>query len=505
MIKRPRPNHLGWDFAGSCGTRRRGHAVRRRGRRLRHGEHPGRGHLCRVRDASREHAARKPETLTFDDAAAFPRCSHGLAGAGRYGSLGVRQKVLIQPGQAASATSPSSSPKREGPRSSRRLEGEPRLPAFAGGRPRHRLCREHFEDRVKDADVVLDRWGRDPGTIVRRASTGGTLVSILSHPTKSELERRRSRALDLRPANGDRLDQIAKLVDEGECVRRCRTSISPRGEGSAHSARAGSHARQTGPARLKTGYHRRMDFSCPTFRHWRVALERRARRGWRTSFFRFRRAGALARIADMAREPLATDQAPEVLWRTLQWHETEGVKIIDRQHQTSLDPFYTRAPWRGSSGLVADPRPAHARGAAYPICRDSSGREAPTTTRRGSSSRTARSATCRGHAGAGGILRRDGDGARRHRAALGAAYRARVGVPCHPNAARVYLGRNAAGGFSMVHFVEVVASSSTPPSVLRSAKLHSMSDRMAPHEVVEVLDVYFDRVAGAITARAARC
>jgi adenylate cyclase len=29
----------------------------------------------------------------------------------------------------------------------------------------------------------------------------------------------------------------------------------------------------------------------------------------------------------------------------------------------------------------------------------------------------------------------------------------------------------------------------------------SMSDRMAPHEVVEVLDVYFDRVAGAVTAR----
>src|SRR5262245_23988063 len=35
---------------------------------------------------------------------------------------------------------------------------------------------------------------------------------------------------------------------------------------------------------------------------------------------------------------------PEVLWRTLQWHDDEGVRILDRRHQTYQDPFFTLSP-----------------------------------------------------------------------------------------------------------------------------------------------------------------
>ena len=35
---------------------------------------------------------------------------------------------------------------------------------------------------------------------------------------------------------------------------------------------------------------------------------------------------------------------PEVLWRTVQWHETDGVKALERQHQTMRDTFFTNSP-----------------------------------------------------------------------------------------------------------------------------------------------------------------
>src|SRR5262249_16298206 len=62
---------------------------------------------------------------------------------------------------------------------------------------------------------------------------------------------------------------------------------------------------------------------------------------------------------------------PEVRWRNLRWHETEGAQVIQRQHQTSFDPFFTESP---VALLVQGYAPIRVRltgdSLPFPICRD---------------------------------------------------------------------------------------------------------------------------------------
>src|SRR4051794_3495804 len=60
---------------------------------------------------------------------------------------------------------------------------------------------------------------------------------------------------------------------------------------------------------------------------------------------------------------------PEVRWRNVQWHETDGVRQIERQHQSSQEPFFTNSP---VALLVRGSAPIRVRLAenadAFPIC-----------------------------------------------------------------------------------------------------------------------------------------
>src|SRR5579859_7668177 len=63
---------------------------------------------------------------------------------------------------------------------------------------------------------------------------------------------------------------------------------------------------------------------------------------------------------------------PEVLWRTVHWREDGGVKVIERQHATSHDPYFTQSP---VAKLVQGSPPIRVRLAVeedlvFPICRD---------------------------------------------------------------------------------------------------------------------------------------
>ena len=195
---------------------------------------------------------------------------------------------------------------------------------------------------------------------------------------------------------------------------------------------------------------------------------------------------------------------PEVLWRTLQWHETEGVKIIDRQHQTSLDPFFPQSP---VARLVRGAPPIRVRltqeELPYPICRD--------LQRQGGTDYYAQGLKfSNGEISYVSWAMRAPEGFSDETVmaldAIAPLLARRIELESAYHATRtlleVYLGRNAArrvldgsfrrGGGELINAAIWFCD-------LRN--FTSMSDRMAPHEVVEVLDVYFDRVAGAITAR----
>src|SRR5580658_539442 len=62
---------------------------------------------------------------------------------------------------------------------------------------------------------------------------------------------------------------------------------------------------------------------------------------------------------------------PEVLWRSVQWHEGEGAKIIEREHRTTLEPFFKESPVallvRGSAPIRV---PLTDEVLAFSICRD---------------------------------------------------------------------------------------------------------------------------------------
>src|SRR5689334_15219732 len=75
-----------------------------------------------------------------------------------------------------------------------------------------------------------------------------------------------------------------------------------------------------------------------------------------TSFVRDLAAQLRARGLPLWRVSLSLlTKHPEVLWRTVQWHEDDGVRILDRQHKSFQDPFFTLSPvallLRGSASI----------------------------------------------------------------------------------------------------------------------------------------------------------
>jgi adenylate cyclase len=195
---------------------------------------------------------------------------------------------------------------------------------------------------------------------------------------------------------------------------------------------------------------------------------------------------------------------PEVLWRTLQWLDGEGATIIDRQHATKLDPYSTRSPvarlMEGSPPirvpLVEGPLP-------FPICEDLRARGATEYYAHGLSflnDETTYVAFATRAAGGfedASVAALDG---------LAPALGRRLELESAYHATRtlleVYLGRNAARRVDEGAFRR--GEGELIPAAIWFCDLRGftpLSDRLAPRAVVELLDAYFDRVAGAVTAR----
>jgi adenylate cyclase len=195
---------------------------------------------------------------------------------------------------------------------------------------------------------------------------------------------------------------------------------------------------------------------------------------------------------------------PEVLWRTLQWHESDGVRILDRQHETSHDPFFTRSP---VALLIQGAAPIRVRLAGdalpFPICRDLQQQGGTDYYAQGLEfSNGETSYVSWATRQPGGFS----DETLRTLDAIGPLLARRIELESAYHATRtlleVYLGRNAArrvlagsfrrGGGELIQAAIWFCD-------LRD--FTSMSDRLTPYEVVEMLDAYFDRVAGAVAAR----
>jgi adenylate cyclase len=195
---------------------------------------------------------------------------------------------------------------------------------------------------------------------------------------------------------------------------------------------------------------------------------------------------------------------PEVLWRTLQWREADGVSVIERQHRTLRDPFFTQSPvallQQGSPPIRVRLTGEEVR---FPICRD--------LQQRGGTDYYAQGLKfSNGETSYVSWATREPEGFSdetvRALDALMPVLARRIELESAYYATRalleVYLGRNAArrvldgsfhrGGGELIHAAIWFCD-------LRD--FTAMSERMTPHEVVEMLDAYFDRVAGAVTVR----
>jgi len=196
---------------------------------------------------------------------------------------------------------------------------------------------------------------------------------------------------------------------------------------------------------------------------------------------------------------------PEVLWRSVQWHEADGVKVIEREHRTTEEPFFKESP---VALLVQGSPPIRVRllteeVVPFSICRD--------LRQMGGTDYYAQGLKfSNGETSYVSWATRDPRGfdpeAVSTLDAIAPALARRVELEAAYHATRtllgVYLGRNAArrvfdGAFKR-------GGGELIPAAVWFCDLRnftSMSDRMAPQKVVEVLDAYFDRVAGAVTTR----
>jgi len=104
---------------------------------------------------------------------------------------------------------------------------------------------QHFEEQVSGLDVVLDSIGGDTQTrSLGVLAPGGILVSIVGGPPKAELEKRNVRGVGmLVHPDGKELEQIAGLFDKG-ALKVEVSSVLPLDEAAkAQELSAGGHVR----------------------------------------------------------------------------------------------------------------------------------------------------------------------------------------------------------------------------------------------------------------------
>jgi adenylate cyclase len=195
---------------------------------------------------------------------------------------------------------------------------------------------------------------------------------------------------------------------------------------------------------------------------------------------------------------------PEVLWRTVQWHETEGVKVLDRQHQTARDAYFTSSP---VAMLIDGAAPIRVRldgldgtDLRFPICRDLAEQGGTDYYAQGLTfSNGELSYISYATRAAGGFS----DEALQAFSAITPMLARRIELESAYHATRslleVYLGKNAARRVSDGQFRRGGGE------LLRAAiwfcdlrGFTAISDRAAPGKVVEILDAYFDCVASVI-------
>jgi adenylate cyclase len=195
---------------------------------------------------------------------------------------------------------------------------------------------------------------------------------------------------------------------------------------------------------------------------------------------------------------------PELLWRTVQWHEHEGVNAIEREHRTALDAFFTDSPVAAlRQGTAAIRERLEHDEPRYPIGRDlkqQGGTDYYAQGLRFSNGEISYVSWATREPGgfASGTL------AALERLLPALAQRVELESAYHATRSllEVYLGKNAArrvldgqfrrGGGELIRAAIWFCD-------LRG--FTAVSDRSSPEHVVEMLDAYFERVAGAITER----
>lgn len=194
---------------------------------------------------------------------------------------------------------------------------------------------------------------------------------------------------------------------------------------------------------------------------------------------------------------------PELLWRTLRWSESEGVTSFERAHRTSLDPFFTRSP---VALLVQGAAPIRVRllvgedADAFPVCRD-------LRDQGGTDYYALGLPFANGEISYVSLATRDATGFSADALALLDAVRTQLARRLELESAyhatgallEVYLGRNAArrvlGGAFKRGGGELIQAA------IWFCDLRGFtekSDRMSAERVVQMLDAYFECVAGAI-------
>lgn len=192
---------------------------------------------------------------------------------------------------------------------------------------------------------------------------------------------------------------------------------------------------------------------------------------------------------------------PEVLWRTVRWHETEGVSVVDRAHELAKESFFKGSP---VALLIEGASPIRVRldgdDLRFPICRElaaQGGTDYYAHGLRFSNGEVSYFAWATQQPGG------FSEDTIRAFDALTPMLARRIELESSYYATRslleVYLGKNAArrvvegqfrrGGGELIRAAIWFCD-------LRG--FTPISDRMAPAEVVQILDTYFDCVAGVI-------
>lgn len=194
---------------------------------------------------------------------------------------------------------------------------------------------------------------------------------------------------------------------------------------------------------------------------------------------------------------------PEVLWRTVRWHESEGTTVVDRAHELARETSFKGSP---VALLVDGAGPIRVRldgpDLRFPVCRELAAD--------GGTDYYAQGLTfSNGERSYVAWATREPDGftddALRALDAMLPMLACRIELESSYYATRslleVYLGRNAAQRVSAGQFRRGGGE------LIRAAiwfcdlrGFTSISDRTAPSKVVQILDVYFDCVAGVIAA-----